>query len=1029
MNPLSEGLYEAVVTTSLDRMLSSDTRWRPEFADVGAPEAPGVLARHVASLVQRVVVAEKDDARRVALVNELIALLDLPDDAVLPALRELTRLGRADSPQTPTIRPLTAFHDAALLTNARNEPSLSAELRAEIASADRIDLLCAFIKWHGLRVLEEPLSQAHGRGVPIRVITTTYVGSTERRAVDELVRRFGATVKITYELDSTRLHAKAWLFRRNSGYDTAFVGSSNLSKSAIVDGLEWNVRISGVATPDLIRKWEGSFDSYWADPSFVTYDPDVNGDDLDDALNKAANRDAGGALVISLSGLELRPYPHQEQVLEALATEREVHGRHRNLVVAATGTGKTVMAALDYRRLIRDADERGLSLLFVAHRSEILTQSLRTYREALADGDFGELYVSGARPERWRHVFASIQSLGAYGLDRIAPDHFDVVVVDEFHHAAAASYRRLLEHLRPRELLGLTATPERSDGLDVRTYFGDRIAYELRLWDALAADLLVPFHYFGLADDVDLTSIEWKRGAYDVEGLERLYTGNDARAAKILRELRDKVTDVTNMRALGFCVSVAHAEYMARVFREAGVPALAVSGETSPSARADAISRLRRREVNALFAADLFNEGLDVPEMDTVLFLRPTQSATIFLQQLGRGLRRTHGKAVLTVLDFIGRARREFRFDVRYRALTGTSRRELEHQAEQGFPFLPSGSQIVLDRVAQSIVLDNIRTQLRVTRKQLVADVRSHGDLSLADYLREANRDLAEVYGKHGSWTSLRREAGLPTPAAGPDEDKLLRRVSALSHVDDEERAELYACLADQHGPAYQELTAREQALARMLFFTIWPNAGGFSSYESGLAHLRSHPAVCAELREVAALGLDRTRHLARPLGEGLQHVPLQTHAQYRREEILAGLGWASMTRSARGNITGVAWAEETNTDALMINLRKTERDFSPTTMYRDFAISPDLFHWESQNATSTTSAAGRRYLHHASEGSHVVLFVRDTPENDIGAAPFLCLGPASYVEHRGERPIGITWKLHRSMPADTFRSAAVVAS
>lgn len=1010
----------------LESALLGDSRaWT--FEPVGGAEAPEALARHLSLAVHDVLASEHDDARRVEIVNGLLVHLAAQGSLLRKPLSQLVALSPVGLPKP--VRPLAPLSQPALFTNAPTEPNLSAELRAEIASADRIDLLCAFVKWHGLRVLDDALNRAHERKVPIRVITTTYVGSTERRAVDELVRRFGATVKITYELNSTRLHAKAWLFRRNSGYDTAFVGSSNLSKSALVDGLEWNVRISGVATPDLIRKWEGSFDSYWEAPGFLTYDPDADGDKLDDALNKAANRESGSGVVVNLSGLELRPYPHQEQVMEALATEREIHDRHRNLVVAATGTGKTVIAALDYRRLLREVDSKGLSLLFVAHRQEILAQSLRTYREALADGDFGELYVGGSRPERWRHVFASIQSLGAYGVERIAPDHFDVVVVDEFHHAAAASYRRLLEHLQPRELLGLTATPERSDGLDVRSYFDDRLAYELRLWDALAADLLVPFHYFGLADDVDLSDVEWKRGAYDVEGLERLYTGNDARSAKILRALKDKVTDVGQMRALGFCVSVAHAEYMARAFREAGVPALAVSGATPTKERADAITRLRGRDVNVLFAADLFNEGLDIPEIDTVLFLRPTQSATIFLQQLGRGLRRAHGKAVLTVLDFIGQARQEFRFDVRYRALTGTTRRELERQTELGFPFLPSGSQIVLDRVAQRIVLDNIKSQLRVNRRQLAADVRAHGDLTLSGYLHEAGRDLAEIYAGHGSWTRLRRDAGLPTPPAGPEEDALLRRISAFTHVDDDERAGVYARVSDPGGPAYEELSAREKALVRMLFFTVWPNAGGFSSYADGLARLRRNPAVCAEIAELVALGTDRTRHLPRSLGEGLQHVPLQTHARYRREEVLAALGWASMTRSARGNITGVAWAEETKTDALFINLRKSERRFSPTTMYRDFALSTDRFHWESQNATSADSPAGRRYINHASQGSHVVLFVREAQTDDIGAAPFTCLGPATYVEHRGDRPMAITWRLHRPMPTDLFSLAAVVAS
>ncbi len=468
---------------------------------------------------------------------------------------------------------------------------------------------------------------------------------------------------------------------------------------------------------------------------------------------------------------------------------------------------------------------------------------------------------------------------------------------------------------------------------------------------------------------------------------------------------------------------------MARVFREAGIPAEAVSGQTSSSDRDIALQRLRSLDVNCLFAADLFNEGVDLPTVDTVLFLRPTQSATIFLQQLGRGLRRAPGKALLTVLDFIGQQRREFRFDIRYRAITGSSRRALERQIEQGFPFLPSGSQLVLDRVAQKIVLDNVKHQLRLTRKALVSDVRSYGELSLANYLAESGRELSDVYKGQGSWTALRRDAGLPVPDKGPGEDKLLRRVFALAHVDDRERAEAYTRLATPDGPSYGDLSEREQRLARMLFFTLWNDGAGFSSYGEGLAHLQQHPAICAEIGELVATTSDAARHVPHSLGEGLQHIPLASHAHYRREEILAALGWASFDRRPRVNVSGVAWAEETQTDALLINLRKSERDFSPTTMYRDYAISRELFHWESQNTTAVESSTGQRYLNHLRQGSRVVLFVRESPKDDIGAASFLCLGQASYVEHQGERPIAITWRLARPMPADTFRLATVVAS
>jgi superfamily II DNA or RNA helicase/HKD family nuclease len=835
VSELSVGVYEKVRTIGLDRALQDlEPDIRAAFSAVDTAEAPDVVARHVADAVRRLIANEDDDGRRVAVANELLTMLRAPDEQLPGVIEHLIALTRQRGPAKPrVVRPVTPLSQAALLTNALDEPSLSTELRAELASADRVDLLCAFIRWHGLRVLEDALGELRQRGVPVRVLTTTYVGATERRALDELVRRFGAEVRISYETQATRLHAKAWLFRRNSGYDTAFVGSSNLSRSALVDGLEWNVRLSGVATPDLIRKFIATFDTYWESNAFAPYDPDLHADRLDDALAAAGNRRASTTTVVRLAGLEVRPLPHQEEILEAVDAERRLHDRNRNLVVAATGTGKTVVAALDYRRLVRETYQRDLSLLFVAHRKEILEQSLRTYRETTADGSFGESYVGGARPERWRHVFASVQSMSSYGVTNLPADHFDVVVIDEFHHAEAPTYRRLLDHLRPLELLGLTATPERADGVDVRSFFDDRTAYELPLWDALAADLLVPFHYFGVADDVDLSGVEWKRGAYDLDGLDRLYTGNDARAAKVLRELRDKVTDDGRMRALGFCVSVAHAEYMARVFRDAGLSALAVSGTTRPEQRARAIEQLRRGDVTTLFAADLFNEGLDIPEVDTVLFLRPTQSATVFLQQLGRGLRRAPGKAVLTVLDFIGQHRREFRFDVRYRALTNTSRRGLERQIEQGFPFLPSGSQIVLDRVAQAVVLENVRQQLRLRRRELVADVRSHGDLGLAKYLDESGRELVDVYKNGGSWTALRRDAGLPARPPGPDEESLLRRVAVLTHVDDRERADGYQRLARPDGPGYDELTERDQRLARMLFFTLWPDRGGFASYET----------------------------------------------------------------------------------------------------------------------------------------------------------------------------------------------------
>jgi superfamily II DNA or RNA helicase/HKD family nuclease len=1038
---LPEGLYELLNTDLLGERLGQEAELQPIFADIEDEDSPDILSRHVADAVRQALTAAKP-TERVALANKLLQELNT-SDRIAAGPTQLESLHRPDTLKRRNLRrPTTKLSDSALLTNSKDDPNLAAELRAEIGSANTVDLLCAFVRWTGLRLLQPALEELKARGARLRVITTTYMGATERRAIDELVTRYGAEVRINYETQATRLHAKAWLFRRNSGFDTAYVGSSNLSQAALLDGLEWNVRLSSVGTPTLLQKFEVTFDSYWEQRAFQSYDPERDGERLDAALERNGGRRT--AAPDAATGLEVQPFLHQEEMLEDLEAER-LKGFNHNLLVAATGTGKTVIAALDYKRLYEAAWPRSEAAL---------------RRPPAGNPETGDAHLPGrhagrclrrtlrrrAQTRQWKHIFASVQSLSSLGIEQLEPDFFDVVVIDEFHHAMAPTYRRLLDHLQPQQLLGLTATPERGDGVDVaKQFFDGRTASELRLWDALDADLLVPFHYFGVSDDVDLSQLEWKRGNYDTTQLNNLYTGNDARAAKVIRELRDKVTSTDQMRAIGFCVSVQHAHYMAEVFNRAGIASVAVDGSTDDADRAAALERLRRREINCIFAVDLFNEGLDLPQVDTILMLRPTQSATIFLQQLGRGLRRAEGKAVLTVMDFIGQQRREFRFDLRYRALTGYGRKELEKAVEDEFPYLPSGSQIVLDRVAQKVVLDNIKAQLRFNRAQLVRDIASYAETGLEAYLQQSGNDVKSIYrSTRDSWTGYLRQAGLiegfsPLEAAlsgriqelsDADEKKLLGRMAALIHVDDPERAEAYSMLVGPNAPRYAELGMREQAFARMLFYTLWDDGGGFQTYDSGLDYLRGYQFVCREIRQIVKLGVAASKHAAKGLGAGLQHVPLLSHATYRREEVLAALQYGSLELGKNvQHREGAAWCKATSTDAFFVTLNKDDKKHSATTMYKDYAISPELFHWESQNATGPGSPTGKRYLDRVAHGSNVLIFARDTSEDETGlTVPYICLGQVDYVHHAGEKPIAITWKLHRPMPADVYATAAAVA-
>ena len=652
MTELPAGIYELLITEGLEARLSAlSDGLTADRAKLDRAEAADRIAWHIGREVERAIagVAEADRTKvgisvaRV-LIERLSELVGV-DRAAAPieagaTLRAVTETRPDGRPGTVDI-PLIPLLDTTLLTNSPGEPTLWSQLRSEIDSADRIDVVMAFIRRSGIAPLLDALQRHCERGRELRVLTTTYTGSTEQAALEQLVQ-LGADVRVSYDVTTTRLHAKAWVFHRRSGFSTAYVGSSNLTHSAQVTGMEWNLRASQARNPHVIAKFDAVFDSYWASGDYVGFDPDQF-----QAEQTRAGRTDHGPMVI-LSPIEIHPLPFQDRLLELLAVSRQ-HGHHRNLLVAATGTGKTVMAALDYARL---RDQLGRSrLLFVAHREEILDQSLATFRHALRDSSFGEKWVGGARPTRFDHVFASIQSLNAAQLEALTPDHFDVVIVDEFHHAAAASYRRVLDHLRPIELLGLTATPERSDGLPVLKWFDDRIAAELRLWDAIDQQYLVPFPYFGVHDGMDLTNVPWRRGVgYDPEALTACYTSSDAWARLVVKEVARRC-DVAAMRALGFCVSIDHARFMARNFSRHGIPAVAIWGDTPRDERQAALADLKAGRVSVVFSVDLFNEGVDVPAVDTVLMLRPTESPVLFLQQLGRGLRKARGKPFCTVLD------------------------------------------------------------------------------------------------------------------------------------------------------------------------------------------------------------------------------------------------------------------------------------------------------------------------------------------------------------------------------------------
>ncbi|MFI9845215.1 DUF3427 domain-containing protein [Nonomuraea sp. NPDC051941] len=1022
MSDLQPGVYQHLITRELDGLLRAvPDRDLVDRRALDIADSHETLARHLAALTRRALRSVRGEndavrlARQVEIVNKVADLIgDLVPEAASPeelleAAEELLGVarsrdrdaaGRVRFPARPVI-PLTG---SALLVNGRGQPEIGHELKRELASADRVDLLCAFVKWNGVRVLAEAIEEFVARGGRLRVVTTTYIGATDRLALDRLAA-MGAEIRVSYDTRMTRLHAKAWLFQRDNGLSTAYVGSSNLSRTALSHGLEWNVRLAQAEQPHLIDTFAATFDDYWGDPSFEPYDPAQDAERLDRALS--AERAGGRAVVLDFAHVDVRPYSYQREILDELAAERQIHDRWRNLVVMATGTGKTVVAALDYRRL--RAAGQAESLLFVAHRKEILRQSLLTFRQVMRDETFGELYVDGARPERWRHVFASVQTLHANPLPE--PDRFDMVVVDEFHHAEAGTYRQLLSGVRPTVLLGLTATPERADGQDIKHWFDGRIAAELRLWEALERGLLAPFQYFGVHDGTDLRQIGWRRGqGYDLGQLSNVYTGNDRRAAVVLETLRRKVGEVGRMRAIGFCVSVDHARFMADRFTRAGLPSVAVTVQSRNDERDQALRDLRERRINAVFTVDLFNEGVDVPEIDTVLFLRPTDSATVFLQQLGRGLRLADDKPCLTVLDFVGHQHKQFRFDRRYRALTGASRTGIAREIERGFPTLPAGCVIDLDRDVLRLVLENVRQALSLNWRDLARELRELGDVSMSAFLRETGLDVEDLYRRRQGWAALRHAAGLD--AVAPDEG-LGRALGRMLHIDDVERLTFVSDVLASRAPR----SPRELRLMAMLDAMLWGGTEPVSGMEARLARLTG--ARAAELGELADVLRSGIRHVAPRLDAV---VPLHVHARYSKNEVLAAFG---IDRPAHMR-EGVKYVQEHRADLFFVTVDKAEDHYSPTTLYHDRAISEELFQWESQSTLRASAATARRYL---TGESTVHLLVRQSKRDEgLGAPPYTYAGPMRYVSHEGERPIRFVWRLDHPLPPEVFHYAKATA-
>ncbi len=1045
MTLLPDGLYDRILDSTM-RVVAEDlaTAGQAEIEALAPAERRRRLVAEIARLLPELLdgvatSSEESESERQELqfLNQLLTNVRRQDaqtptwTAPVLALRSVHRTGLVP------VFPQTGLSFPWLFTAGRSDPSLFSELRAELSAADRVDILVSFITWSGFRKLWDVLESVTALGANgqprtrIRVITTTYTGATDARAVEAFAKLPGVEVRISLDGRRSRLHAKAWLFQRATGFGSAFVGSANLSAAAMLGGIEWTVKFTQTGQRDLFAAAEAHFETLWNDPEFQTFDArdERQCERLRIALGEARSPGHGNDVPGLFTWFDLRPKAFQQAMLDRLLAERR-HGRSRNLLVAATGTGKTVVAAFDYKRI---ADELGSPprLLFVAHRIEILTQAMTTFRQILRRSDFGDLLADGRHPQSNDHLFATIQSVvSARILETCGLDYWHMVIVDECHHLPAASFASFARGIQPSVFLGLTATPERTDGAPIAEFFQPRPdgspAVELRLWDALDQQLLAPFEYYAAQDETNFRDVPWGNTIAEIARLGEILTGDHIRARLVATTMERYVADKDAMRALAFCVNVRHTEFMATYFCEHGLAAMAVTSETPSAQRAAAPTMLATGQIKVICTCDLYNEGIDIPDANTILFLRPTQSPVVFQQQLGRGLRLADDKESCLVLDFVGTYQEGFRFDRLYQALTGLTRRQFMHELQDGFTSLPPGCHMQFDKVARQRILESLREITNQTWPRLTAELgafaagRSLDQVTLAMFLREQCIDLEDIYRSRG-WTALRRAVGLERREIGIDEDYLGKHFNALLHVNDSPRLALCSRVAREGASCWSDLDPIQQRLVQMLAYQVFGNRSDLMNGLTFLQRLDNSPRMREELGELCAC-LDERSDLDAVACPGLPvQWPITLHGAYSRREILTATGWMNATRRPPSQSGVLAMGDE-KIELLLVTLDKRE-GFHDRIAYHDYAISPDLFHWQTQNSAGENTTAGRRYCESPGNGWRFQLFVRETRDD-----PYSALGPVSLEgAPLGDRPMSITWRLQVPMPLTMFRRFSVL--
>ncbi|MBC1473903.1 DUF3427 domain-containing protein [Listeria grandensis] len=912
---------------------------------------------------------------------------------------------------------VSEFGETKLIYNEAEQ--LLAVLKRELLTCDSFDIVVSFIRTSGLSLLVSTLDQLQQAGIKGRIITTTYLNITEPSAMETLLQYPNIETRIYQPQSSVdSFHAKSYIFYRKNDVDSIILGSSNISKAALKYGEEWNLRTYEKKSDSVVKTGQLRFEHLWNHENIACLDETyVSGykeycrikdgkSTYKASFNNSQTLDSG----------ELKPNSMQDEALSNIQKSMD-NGHTRGLAIAATGTGKTYLAAFAAK------DIGASSVLFVAHRIELLTNARRTFHQVFDDSSESFSYYVGEKKELAKYTFASMQTL-AKDLEIISKEHFDFVIIDEFHRAAAPQYERLIAHFQPRFLLGLTATPERTDRVNIYDLAENNVVSNIRLEEALERDLLAPFHYFGISDNTVLELNEISSDEHEL--VKQLNTNR--RIELILKNMKKYQYSGDTLHGLGFCVNKAHAKFMSEQFNLKGIRSICLTGEDQGNRRLEMIERLRNPndDLQFIFTVDIFNEGVDIPELNLILFLRPTESAIVFTQQLGRGLRKSSNKEYVTVLDFVANHRKSYLIPV---ALMGNSERgyidknKVRYMIQNDFKEMNANLHIDLSPIVKEEILqtldttkfntaDNIKSIFKDFDKVVKESTGSNRTVQILDFVKFENAPEIKQLLSGGAYKNIHTIKQRTELADSIDSaifkssvlTKLFDSISSLIPIrkfydyialvillkEDEVSLEVVQNYVEY---VYSiKIAEKEQASIRFAINRLMDNKLLKRSFQddNGTIHLDkelSRMLVADEFKELLNDYLDYGMHsYEKEFSKEtlLLDEKLQLYKKYKKEDV-AILEGVERYQSAMDQ-EGVHFYN--NCFYLYVNMKKEKVEAH--LEYNDYFIDNGQFHWQSQNNTSETSPRGEQFINHRTLGIRVKLFVRKKAKEDGVTEPFI---------------------------------------